>query len=376
MKIAVVSDAILPYNIGGKEKRIFELTNRISKKHSIEIFTMNWWNGKKSRRENNCRLRAVCRKSNLYAGEKRSLMQALAFSFGLFPSLLKSKFDVVDCDEFPFFPVFSSKLACIAKRKPLVVTWHEVWNGYWSEYLGRLGFVGMAVERLASKLPNLIVAVSEKTRRDLIQIGVNPEKIVVVPNGVDVNAIKRIVPANKGFDIVFAGRLLKHKNAHLLIESIDILKKQNPKISCLIVGEGPEFGNLKNMIEEKNLQKNILLRKFFPRQKEILSIMKKSGLFVFPSVREGFGLIVIEANACGLPVLVCRSENNAAVDLVDTGENGCIVRAESRAIAKAIRAMQSQAWDKKLIRAKSAGYDWDSVSKKMEKVYGGFNGSF
>jgi glycosyltransferase involved in cell wall biosynthesis len=369
LKIAVVSDAIFPYNIGGKEKRILELTTRLSKRHDVSIFTMNWWNGS-TKKENNCTLHGVCKNTGLYNSEKRSIKQALVFSLGLIPNLMKADFDIVDCDEFPYFPIIASRIVCTLKGKPLVVTWHEVWGEYWNEYIGKLGFFGKIVEKLASKMPNKIIAVSEKTKKDLIKLGVSEKKIVVVPNGINFEEIDSVKPASKGFDLVFTGRLLKHKNAHLVVDAVEILKKDNPAISCLLVGNGPEFESLKNQIAEKNLSGNISLRNFFPEQKDILAIMKSSSLFIFPSVREGFGLTVIEANACGLPALVCVNKNNASTDLIYWGENGYVVEPEAEHIAKAIVSMQKQNWDKKAIQEKAKQFDWNKIATDVEKEYG------
>jgi glycosyltransferase involved in cell wall biosynthesis len=79
------------------------------------------------------------------------------------------------------------------KRKTSYSTWHEVWGKeYWKEYLGWKGIFGYWIEKLASKMPNKIIAVSDDTKYKLInQLKVNPNKIVVIPNGIDIKAIEK-----------------------------------------------------------------------------------------------------------------------------------------------------------------------------------------
>ena len=55
---------------------------------------------------------------------------------------MKERFDIIDCQQFPYFSCFSAKFLSTLKKIPLMITWHEVWGDYWYEYLGWKGFVG------------------------------------------------------------------------------------------------------------------------------------------------------------------------------------------------------------------------------------------
>ena len=106
MKIVYISDAVYPYNKGGKEKRLFEISTRLARRgHDVHIYTMNWWNGPKVIKENGVSLHAISPLYPLYTKSgKRSIKEALAFSSYIFQGLIKEDFDILDVDHMPFFP--------------------------------------------------------------------------------------------------------------------------------------------------------------------------------------------------------------------------------------------------------------------------------
>src|SRR5260221_6272725 len=82
IKIAIVSDAIYPYNKGGKEKRIFEISTRLAKLgYDVHIYCMKWWSDKEDEKvENNVHLHAISKLYPLYSGQRRSITQAFFFA--------------------------------------------------------------------------------------------------------------------------------------------------------------------------------------------------------------------------------------------------------------------------------------------------------
>ncbi len=167
-RIAFVSDAIWPFNKGGKEKRLFEVSQRLSDYgRDVHIYTMKWWDGPKVIERDGVTLHAISALHPLYAGGRRSLFQALLFGFTVL-KLLVEPFDILEVDCIPYFPLFSARVVCTLRRRKLVTTWHEVWGReYWDEYLGSAGFIGSFAERLAISAPDHIVSVSEHTRERL-----------------------------------------------------------------------------------------------------------------------------------------------------------------------------------------------------------------
>jgi glycosyltransferase involved in cell wall biosynthesis len=373
MKVAFVSDAIYPYNEGGKEKRIFEVTTRLSKKgYNIHLYCMKWWDGARNKEENGVHLHAICKKYSLYSGKRRSMIQALAFGLACL-KLVKEDFDIVEVDHMPFFPLFSLKFVCILKRKKIIATWHEVWGkDYWREYLGWKGIFGFLVEKLSIFMPDEIISVSKHTTHKLKDILNCRKKIYTIPNGNDFEKIQKIKPSERKTDVIFAGRLLSHKNVDVLIKSIQLIKERNQKISCFIIGDGPEKKNLESLTKKLKLEKNINFLGFLENTDDIYAQMKSSKVFVLPSTREGFGIVVIEANACGIPVITIDHKDNAARDLITEGRNGFICELNKEEIAELILAIlknDSYKNMKETCMKEAKKYDWDSIADQVEKAY-------
>ena len=91
MKMAFVSDAIYPYNKGGKEKRIYEISTRLAKRdHNVHVYCMKWWKEKENHRiENGVHLHAISRYYPLYSGKRRSIKGAIMFAFACFKLIRK-----------------------------------------------------------------------------------------------------------------------------------------------------------------------------------------------------------------------------------------------------------------------------------------------
>jgi glycosyltransferase involved in cell wall biosynthesis len=176
------------------------------------------------------------------------MIQALMFGLACL-KLIKEDFDIIEVDHMPFFPLFSLKPVCILKRKKIIATWHEVWGrDYWREYLGWRGIFGYLTEKLSIFMPDEIISVSGRTTKKLKENLRSRKKIYTIPNGSDFEKIQKIKPAGRKFDVIFAGRLLSHKNVDVLIKSIHLVKEKRQNINCLIIGEGPEKKNLEMLV--------------------------------------------------------------------------------------------------------------------------------
>jgi len=224
----------------------------------------------------------------------------------------------------------------------MVITLHEVWNDYWYEYLGKAGFFGKLTEKLMVRLTDKIITVSDKTKDDLRKIK-SSEKAVVIPNGIDLAEINQIKPSPAKSDIIFVGRLIKEKKADLLIKSLVRVKDNFPDVKCTIIGEGPEKENLEKLSDQSGLKDDVSFTGFLEDYQDVIAHMKSSKVLVLPSVREGFGMVVLEANACGLPVVVVDHPMNAAKDLIIPGENGLIAEVSENSLSNnIIEAMESR----------------------------------
>ena len=371
MKIAIVCDAIYPYSIGGNEKRTFEIYTRLAKRgHQVTIYCMKWWEGADTRVDQGVQLKAISPYFPLYSGEKRSIKEACLFALHCL-KLVKEDFDILDVNHMPHFVLFSTKLVALLKRKKLHAVWHEVWGtAYWIKYMGPSGVLAGWIEKIASMLPDKFIAVSEQTARELTaKLKVVQHKIAVVPNGISITELEEITPAATRSDIIFVGRLLSHKNVDVLIESIVLLKKKYPKIKCTIVGRGPERDNLSKLVQKNDLLENVEFIEYVQDHKQLYALMKASRVFAFPSTREGFGIVVLEANGCGLPVITTDYHQNAARYLIEEGLNGKTISLSKENLAHAIETYMVMKPDPMRYRSLLEQYDWDNVAQRVEDIY-------
>ena len=367
MKIAFIYDAVYPWVKGGVEKRIYELSKRLAKKHEVHVFGFGWW-GKEDMSFDGFKLRAVCKPARLYRGRRRSIFSALKFSLNLFPKLLREEFDVLDCQAFPYFSFFPSKFHELLRRSKLFVTWHEFWGDYWFEYLGFAGIFGKFVERFVAKGSKRSIAVSKTVARELSSLGID---CLIIPNGVSIEEIGRCKASEISSDVIFVGRLIREKNVDLLLESLSILKKSGYKLDCTIIGEGPERGAIEKKARELGIDVSI---ENFLSYEEMIGRLKASKVLAFPSIREGFGISVLEANACGIPAVVVKSNKNAASELILEGKNGFLSSNNAREFAeKLIFAVENSESMEKFCLDFARKFDWNLIAEKLEAVYDLFN---
>lgn len=373
MKIAFIYDAVYPWVKGGAEKRVYELAKRLALRgHEVHWYSIGWWWTENDHNDilmDGIKLHGVSDPISLYSEDRRSIKEALIFSLKLLRPLLKDSYDVVDCQGFPFFSCFTAKIHSGLGKSNLIITLHEVWGDYWYTYLGKPGIFGKIVERAMLSLTNNIITVSEKTKKDLKKIK-KSEKSVIIPNGIDFNHIVEIKPSIEESTIIFAGRLIKEKNVDFLIQSIATVKEKIPEITCLIIGNGPERSKLENLVIDLKLKDNVIFKDFMDDYDDLIGYMKSSKVLVLPSTREGFGMVVIEANACGIPVVTVNHHMNAASDLVIDGVNGFKTQLETSDMAsKIIKSIESHNEFRNNCIEMSRGYDWEIIVDSLENFY-------
>ncbi len=369
MKIAFIYDVIYPFVKGGVEKRIWELAVRFSARgHDVHIIGMKYWEGPDIIVKDEVILHGICPARPLYAGGRRTIREAIVFSVHLLPVLMRERFDIIDCQQFPYFPSFPAKVASVLKKEPFVITWHEVWGDYWYEYLGWVGFFGKTTERLVAGLTRNVIPVSKTTAKKLRRFGLNTG-ILVIPNGIDVSHIKSVPPSPEKTDIIFVGRLIKEKHADLLVEAFAKLLPESPDLILLILGDGPEFEAIRALIKTHEIEERVLLKPFLDSYDEVISRMKSSHVCVIPSTREGFGIAALEALACGLPVVTTDHPDNAIRELI-TNETGFFSSLSAEDLAGKIRtALCGYPTMQTACILSAEEYDWNQIVPLLENRY-------
>lgn len=177
------------------------------------------------------------------------------------------------------------------------------------------------------------VCPSESTRRDLIQIGIPGERVGIVPIGLDHT---RHVPNPERRSatplFLFAGRLSPMKRSSLCIEAMPAVLARKPDVRLVLLGSGPEEERLRRQIGLLGLEHAVELvtrdspssRSPGPDRK--LELMQRAWALLLPSVKEGWGMVVTEAGACGTPSIV--SNVSGLRDSVRPDETGLVLTAD------------------------------------------------
>ncbi len=386
MKIALVYDGVYPYSVGGGEKVFHDLAHFLSHRHEVHLLSMKLWEGEAVREvAPNVFLHGLCEptvKGTLQGSYSRSVRQAIKFSFKVHKALMKiGDLDLIDCMATPYFPLYASAFAARRLHVPLVSTWLEMWgHEHWVDYLGPgiKARIGERIEYYATDLPDHIISISPHTTEGLEESGVAVARLDTIPPWIDVDAIVDTQADNEASDILFVGRLIESKGVARLVDAMSLLVQRIPDVQCRIVGDGPERDSLEKQVHELSLENNVRFSGFLDEHANVLSAMKSSKVFVLPSTREGFGIVVVEAGACGLPSVVVDAPNNASKDLVRESTVGTVCADESGAMADALEAQLNSD-----LRASAAmladwvqDYDWRRRAVHYEQVYNRVRGTF
>ncbi len=364
MGFAFLYDGVYPFIKGGVEKRIFEIAKRLANNYDCNVtwYCMKSWRGKDEIEIEGIRMKGICSYKPFYRNGRRSITQAIFFGLSC-AKLLNEDFELIDVQTFPYFHCFTSRLTTFLKRQYYILTWHEYWGKYWLNYLGYAGYAGRFVEHFTTKLTKNNVVVSEFTKKKLETKGIRSK---VIPNGIDWNFIQKIKKDDEECDLIYAGRLIKEKQVDLLLKAIAFLKDQGICVRAKIIGDGYERKKLESYAKEKYIDVSFL--GFLEKHEQVYSHLKSAKIFVFPSLREGFGISVLEAQACGLPCLVIDAEENAAKYLIRDGYNGFIVKNSYAALANRIQyLLENSELIKKMKKNAlnfSKRYDWDKITKE------------
>jgi len=369
MKIAFVYDVIYPYVKGGVEMRVWELGKKLSSRgHDVHLFGMKFWEGNDIILRDGIWLHGVCPAQRLYTKGRRSLWQPLWFSVYLIRPLLREKFDIIDCQQFPYFSCISAEFVSRIKKIPLTITWIEVWGDYWYEYLGLKGIFGKFVERCVARCSCPTVAISFSTAHRFLKTYHKPIH-AVIPIGIDIRKISAISPSPDQSDIIFVGRLIQEKNPDLLVNAVALVLPEYPELRVLLIGEGPEERKIQNCIRQKSLEGVVRLHGFYDNHDDLIAALKSSKIFVLPSTREGFGISALEALACGLPVVTIDHPANAIRDLIN-GSNGYLCSLSPEDLAGTICvALQHHKEMKKSCILSVQGFDWENITPGTESFY-------
>jgi glycosyltransferase involved in cell wall biosynthesis len=144
------------------------------------------------------------------------------------------------------------------------------------------------------------------------------------------------------------------------------LKNMRPDVSCFLIGRGPLRNNLLHQVRSLNLEENVRLCGGIPHH-EIVLWLNACDVFVFPSMKESFGVVQIEAMACGKPVVATM--NGGSEEIINSSVGVLVEAGNSDALAEAISRALNSPWDEQVIRDHSKRFSLEYLSKEILMVY-------
>ncbi len=183
-----------------------------------------------------------------------------------------------------------------------------------------------------------VVTCSPSTKKDLVGLGLNAEKITVIRPGID-ESLKRFEADGRKFEdptVVCISRFNRYKGLSFAVKSMGYVLSKVPNARLIIVGNGDET-DLKEEVSRTSYSGAIEIIKRSPNKwnDEKQTLLSKSHILLIPSVREGYGMVVIEANACGTPAIGWAVPG--VCDSIVNGKTGLLVPfGDTRALAETI----------------------------------------
>ena len=224
---------------------------------------------------------------------------------------------------------------------PLVYTHHTHYPEYVKTYVGEkvlLPYLAKIYSTWFVNNSDAVIAPSLKIKKLLKEYGAKEEiPIHILPTGIDLKTFKESdldkeklrkklnIPLDKKI-LLFVGRIGKEKNVEFLVESFKELLKKREDALLLIVGDGPFLDSLKKIVEEMKIGSFVKFTGRVPHEK-IISYYQSADVFLFPSLTDTQGIVILEALACGLPVVVLKDD--AFDGIILDGKNGFAVEKES-----------------------------------------------
>ena len=306
------------------------------------------------------------------------------FSFGLLKNPLKYSTDLVHVHiTVPMGDI--AGLRCAKKKNvPFVVTYH----GDLQEDMG--GFIRKASVYFYNKYilnkvlsyADVIISPSEYYINESRFLGKYRDKIVVIPNGINVKDFdigyskeecrkKLSLPLNDEI-ILFLGKISLHKGPDVLIKAMPKIIKEVPDAKLVLVGSGGMREELEMLSKKLSIEKNVKFAGFVGDTFEKALYYKAADVFVFPSFMEIFGIVNLEAMCCGIPIVA--SKVGGIPEVVKDGENGLLVPPrDPEALADAIiYLLENEAVRDRMGkngRERVKGYSWGRIAEETEKVY-------
>ena len=258
----------------------------------------------------------------------------------------------------------------LVTKTPVIAQIHHVHQDVVYVELSKLSaWIINRAERTIAKVYKHFIAVSQSTKEELVKrLGIDPYRVAVVPNGVDLERYKP-GPKDPRPTILWVGRIKKYKNLDHLLKAYKIVKQEVPDAQLIIIGTGDQEQKIKELARKLELRDAYFLGKV--PEEEKIRWMQRAWIIVSTSMVEGWGMTVTEATACRTPAVaydvpglrdsVRHMETGILVPYGDikTFARAAIMLAEDRELWRKL-AGNALNWAKQ--------FDWNKSAEKFIKV--------
>lgn len=237
---------------------------------------------------------------------------------------------------------------------------HQLYQEFWTAQMGFWGYPFKIVEKQLLKLYKRkeVITVSPSTQEDLKSLGF--EKVRIIYNGLDIEPLEDIPQKAKNLTLVYLGRLKKTKNPEDAIKAFLTVKEKVEDAELFVAGDGP----LRSYLESK--YKGVRGLYFMGYLTEKYQLLKTSHILLVPSLREGWGQVVLQANAVGTPAIGYKVKG--LKDSIKDGETGFLVENAHKMAQKVLLLWRNKELYQKLSRnalSWARNFSWEKTRKEF-----------
>jgi glycosyltransferase involved in cell wall biosynthesis len=263
-------------------------------------------------------------------------------------------------------------LSRLVTRKPVVVLLHHVHREQWPIVFGKLGSLGWLLEsRVAPRLyrRSRYVTVSECTRAELAGQGIDPARVTVAYNGTP-EPVPSAATRSGTPRVVVLGRLVPHKRVEIVIHAAAALRDRFPDLEVDVVGQGWWAGELAALARRLGVEDIVTFHGFVDEQAKA-DLLARAWVGALPSVKEGWGLSVVEAASHGTPSIAFSRAGGLAESILD-GQTGLLVDGDEDAYIAALADLLADRERCAVLgrhaRAYASEFSWDATAATFSGV--------
>jgi glycosyltransferase involved in cell wall biosynthesis len=261
----------------------------------------------------------------------------------------------------------------LVRRRGVHVLVHHVHREQWQIiYPGIRGRIGWWLEsRFAPWIyrSRPYITVSESSRADLAGLGVDAARVEVVCNGIDVPHPSRLLPRSSSPRIVVLGRLVPHKQIEHALAVVAELAGRLPQVKLDIVGDGWWHEKLVSRAAELGVTDRVVFHGYVSED-ERDAVLDAAWLMLVPSIKEGWGIAIMEAAARAVPAIGYWTAGGVTESIVD-GETGLLVGDQSELARRTLDLLtdtEARLAMGKKARERATSFDWQSSAARFEEL--------